>query len=392
MSYESGRPLKILHLASHNVIGAGGAVQMMRLALGLKALGHEVYCAFNIRRGDDPPGLGTFDPLLAAGIPVFSFPMQKLRKYYGMYKLRQFLGHHRFDVVHAHRFRALRFVHTATAGMEIPALLGDRKNSFPIPPSWARIYRSRRVDCLVVNALVIKDLLVQTGGVVPEKVEIIYNGVDLDQFHPGVDGGAVRAQLGIGSDVPLFGMIANFAGKKSHGIFIRAAEEVLREFPDAKFMLVGGGDYTAYQQDLAHRGLGASFIFTGFRKDIPQIIAALDVSVISSAQGEGLTGSIVESMAMAKPVISTAVAGNAEFVKDRETGKLVPPGNAEAMAHAMVYLLRDRKHAEELGRNAYAFVKEKVDNRKRSQRFEMLYRQLLLRKGVCQAWTKRSGQ
>lgn len=376
------RPLKILHVASHNTIRAGGSVQMMRLALGLKDLGHEVTCAFNIRADDPTPGQGTFAPLQQAGIPVYSFPMQKVRKYYGMLRFRKFLAAGRFDVVHAHRFRALRFVATAALGLPISAFVGDRKNSFPVPAAWARLYGSRRVDCIVVNAQVIRELLVATGKVPAGKIEIIYNGVDLDRFHPGVDGSAVRASFGIGRATPLIGMIANFAGKKSHAVFFDAAHDVLREMPEAKFMLVGGGDTTACRRLLADRGSSGSFIFTGFRTDIPEIIAGLDVSVISSGRGEGLTGSIVESMAMAKPVVSTAVAGNAEFVRDRETGMLVPPGDAGAMAQAMLYLLRNSGEAGRMGAQAFEFVRDKVDNRKRSQRFALLYREILQRKGV----------
>jgi len=383
MERETGlKPLKILHLASHNVIKAGGAIQMMRLALGHKELGHQVVCAFNIRRGDRPPGLGTFEPLENAGIPVFSFPMQKIWKYYGMYRFRQFAAQEGFDVIHAHRFRALQFAHSATAGMAAPGLVGDKKNSFPIPKSWAKLYASPRVDCIVVNARLIKNLFAETGIVPPDKVEIIYNGVDLDQFHPGVDGSGVRESLGIDATAPLFGMIANFAGKKSHDIFFSAAIEVLKAAPEAMFLLVGGGDHEAYRKQLIDKGYGKSFVFTGFRSDIPQIIAALDFSVISSKRGEGLTGSIVEAMAMGKPVVSTAVAGNPEFVHDNRTGMLVPPGNADLMANAMLYLLKNRGEAGAMGEQARAFVIDKVDNRKRSQRFEALYRDILSRKGI----------
>ncbi|MCX8045021.1 MAG: glycosyltransferase, partial [Desulfobacterota bacterium] len=313
-------PLNILHVASHDAIRAGGSVQMMRLALGLHERGHRVVCVFN----DRGTITDTFAPLLTAGIPVYRFPMQKLKKYYGMLRFRQFVKGQGFDVIHAHRFRALRFVLAATRGMTIPALVGDRKNSFPIPPSWARLYGSSRVDCIVVNARIIQELLVATGKVPPEKIALIYNGVDLDQFHPGVDGSAVRKELGIGTDTPLVGMIANFAGKKSHSVFFDAALRVLQVMPETHFLLVGGGDSEPWQRRLATQGRAGHFTFTGFRTDVPQIIASLQVSVISSAAGEGLTGSIVESMAMAKPVVSTAIAGNAEFVRDRETGMLVP--------------------------------------------------------------------
>jgi glycosyltransferase involved in cell wall biosynthesis len=88
-------------------------------------------------------------------------------------------------------------------------------------------------------------------------------------------------------------------------------------------------------------------------------------------------------MAMAKPVVSTAVAGNAEFIRDRATGMLVPPGDARAMAQAMLYLVRNPGEAAEMGRRACDFVRDKVDNRKRSERFALLYREILRRKGVC---------
>jgi glycosyltransferase involved in cell wall biosynthesis len=377
------RPLKILHVASHNEIRAGGSVQMMRLALGLKELGHDVSCAFNIRRGDTTPGLGTFGPLQEAGIPIASFPMQHFRKYIGMWRFKKFVAEQKFDVIHCHRFRALHFVCRATRGMQLPALLGDKKNSFAIPDNWARVYGSPQVDCIVVNALLIKQLLAETGQVSPDKVELLYNGVDLDRFHPGVDGNAVRQEFGIGPTTPVLGMIANFAGKKSHDILFEAALKVIEKFPQARFLIVGGGDSQRYQKELTRHGFGANFIFTGFRSDIPQIVAALDVSVISSSRGEGLTGSVVEAMAMAKPVVSTAVAGNPEFVRNRDTGMLVEPGDAQAMAEAMLFLLDNPDEAAAMGRRAFDFAKDKVDNRKRSQRFVDLYRSLMQRKGLA---------
>lgn len=374
--------LKILHVASHNEISAGGSIQMMRLAIGLKQLGHDVSCAFNIRRSDKTPGLGTFGPLQEAGIPIASFPMQRLWKYIGLWQFKKFIVEQKFDVVHCHRFRALNFVCRATRGMQLPALLGDKKNSFDIPESWASVYGSPQVDCIVVNAQLIKEMLVDTGRISPEKIEIIYNGVDLDRFHPGVDGNAVRQEFGIGPTMPVLGMIANFAGKKSHDILFQAAVKVIEKFQQARFLLVGGGDWQRYYKELSRHGFGSNFIFTGFRSDIPQIIAALDVSVISSKRGEGLTGSVVEAMAMAKPVVSTAVAGNPEFVHDRETGMLAEPGNVQAMADAMLYLLDNPDEARAMGRRGFAFAKDKIDNRRRSGHFADLYRSIMQRKGI----------
>ncbi len=353
---------------------------MMRLALGLKELGHDVCCAFNIKSRDNPPGLGTFDTLLDNGIKIFSFPMQRIKKYQGMIRFRKFLSSGKFDIVHTHRFRALNFVRKASLGMEIPVLLGNKKNSFSIPPAWAKIYGSKKVDSIIVNAQSIKELFIKTKKVDPAKVAIIYNGVDLESFHPGVNGSHVRKSFGIEDSTPFFGMIANFARKKSHDLFLDAAIKVIKEMPDARFLLAGGGDYQSCQNRMIDRGFGGNFIFTGFRTDIPDIIASLDFAVISSKKGEGLTGSLVEAMAMAKPVISTDIAGNSEFVKQMETGLLVPPGDVNMMADAMLFFLRNREKAEKMGGRAYAFVRDKVDNRKRSECFQDLYYKILNRK------------
>ena len=378
------KPLKILHVVSHNKIQAGGSIQMMRLALGLHQMGHEVCCAFNIKGGDNPPGLGTFTPLIDAGINVRSIPMQRINKYYGMISFRNYLTSHRFDIIHAHRFRALNFVCKATFGLKIPALVGNKKNSFEVSRLEAKTYGSKKVDSIVVNAGIIKDLLLKTGRIVPGKVEIIYNGVDLDVFHPGVSGNKVRCSFAIDKNVPVFGMVANFARKKSHDVFFDAALKVIKNMPDVKFFLAGGGDYKKFQSRMTAAGFGDNFIFAGFRTNIPEIIAALDFAVISSAKGEGLTGSLVEAMAMAKPVISTDVAGNSEVVRQMETGLLVPPGDADAMADSMLFYLRSRQEAEKIGRNACSFIRDKVDNKIRSKHFEDMYYSILAEKKAAQ--------
>ena len=104
-----GKRLKILQVASHHFVRAGGSVQMVRLVEGLRQRGHEVVCAFNYKGDEDLPGCGTFTPLIQEGIPVFSFRMQRVQKYLHYLKFRKCIREHHFDVLHAHRFRALKF-------------------------------------------------------------------------------------------------------------------------------------------------------------------------------------------------------------------------------------------------------------------------------------------
>ena len=237
------KKLKILQVASHHLIRAGGSIQMARLARGLKKKGHEVWCVFNFKGTEAVPGLGSFEPLIKEGIPIHSFRMQRLPKYLHYLRFRRFVQEHCFDVIHAHRFRALQFVLHSTAGMKMPVLIGNKKNSFSLDHKMIKGYSSQRVDAIIVNARVIKDILVNEAGVKEDKIAIVYNGVDIDRFHPGVSGSGVRSEYGLNGDVPVVGMIANFTRKKSHHIFFEAALGVLEKRPEVKFLLVGHGDY-----------------------------------------------------------------------------------------------------------------------------------------------------
>jgi len=374
------KKLKILQVASHHLIRAGGAVQMSRLATGLKKKGHQVCCAFNWKGNEITPGLGTFTPLIEEKIPIYSFRMQRLPKYLHYLKFRRFVREHGFEVIEAHRFRALKFVLRSTAGMKLPALIGNKKNSYSLDREMVRVYASPRIDRIIVNAKVIKDILMREAGVKQENISIVYNGVERARFHPGVSGNGIRKEFGLSRATPLVGMVANFTSKKTHHIFFEAALGVLKKKPEVKFMLVGHGEYQQYQSLVKARGAAGNFIFTGFRQDIPEIIASLDLSVISSSKGEGLTGSLVESMVMAKPVISTDVAGNTEVVIDRETGLLVPAGSEQKLEEAMLFMLTHPDQAKVMGLRGYEFIKDKVSNDQRIARIEEIYYQVLQEK------------
>jgi glycosyltransferase involved in cell wall biosynthesis len=379
---ELVRTLNILHVASHDALMAGGAVQMARLASGLQERGHKVTCVFNLK--SHRPGGDGFESLTRNGIEIHRFRMQHLRKYLEYLRFRHFVKSENFDIIHAHRVRALQFVLRSLTGLAAPPVVGDRKNSFPIVGRARRCFTSDKVCKIVVNAGLIRELLVG-AGVPGEKVEIIYNGIELDRFHPDVAGNGVRRELGLEEEMPVIGVIANFARKKAHGVFFEAAREVAEKRPDVRFLMVGGGSFEKHEQQLSRWEIRDRFIFTGFRRDMPEVIASLTFSVISSTGGEGLTGSLVESMAMGKPVISTAVAGNPEVIVNGETGLLVRPGDAKELARAMLFYLDDPEKAEAIGRRGYVSVRDKVDNRLRVDRMETLYKGVLGERGVIAA-------
>src|SRR5207244_2069835 len=117
---------------------------------------------------------------------------------------------------------------------------------------------------------------------------------------------------------------------KGHHLFLRAAAEVLKEFPETRFVCVGKGRSRAEFEELcAHLGIAANVILTGFRTDVPDVVALFDIFCLTPISGESLGTSILEAFCMEKPVIATQVGGTGESVREGQTGFLIKPGPQE---------------------------------------------------------------
>ena len=197
--------------------------------------------------------------------------------------------------------------------------------------------------------------LTETLGYPPEKVRIIHNGVDAARFAPRACGGrdrALAAEFGVGLDEPLVGIVAVLRPEKDHATFLRAARLVLDREPRARFLVVGRGPLQGELQALADElGLADRVIFAGARNDVPEILALLDVFVLSSYT-EAAPMAILEAMAAGRPAVCTAVGGVPEMVDDGVTGFLVPPREPAVLADRLVRLVRDPELARGMGRAA----------------------------------------
>jgi glycosyltransferase involved in cell wall biosynthesis len=286
------------------------------------------------------------------------------------------------DVVHVHRERALGFVLRALPPGPPPfALVGHRGNSNPLSARHRALLADPRVDVVVAVAREVRDILVE-GGLAPERVRVIYGSVDTEAFRPGLDGARLRRDVGVEASAPLVGLLANLDGKKDHGTFLAAAARVRRERPETRFVLVGGGDEEPFRRRAAELGLGEVIRFAGFREDAAACLAAFDVSVNCSDRGEGLTGAVRESLAMARPVVCTRVGGNAELVEDGRTGRLVEPGDPEALAEAILWTLAHPGEAAVLAARGRETVLREMRPEVRQARLEGLYREILARKAA----------
>ena len=193
----------------------------------------------------------------------------------------------------------------------------------------------------------------------PDKIRIIPNGVDTARFQSGGDRSALRG-LGIGESDKVVGILAALRPEKDHATFLRAARLVADRVPQAKFLIVGEGRMRPEIEGLIGRyGLGDRVVMTGARSDVPELLRAMDVFVLSSFSVECFPNALLEAMAAGRPAVCTAVGGVPEILEESVTGFLVPPHDPEALADRLVRILSDPALAERMGRAARARVESR---------------------------------
>lgn len=217
----------------------------------------------------------------------------------------------------------------------------------------------------------------------PDRTIIIHNGVDLAEFTPEGDTTQLRSALGTSPGVPLVGIVGRVWPWKGQADFLRAAALVARAHPDACFLVVGDAvfatdhDYLGELRALA-AGLGIDerVHFTGYRTDVPRIMAALDL-VVHCSRAEPFGRVLIEAMAAGRPVVAYADGGVPEIVVDGTTGLLAPPGDVAALAQAIDRLLHDRQLRERMGRAGRARVVSRFDARAVARAVEAVYAEIL---------------
>lgn len=259
-----------------------------------------------------------------------------------------------------------------------------------------------------------------------DKIRIVHNGIDVAGYAPNEASRRVRAEFAPGGEL-LIGTAGQLVPEKGIETFLEAAALALSHtsaFPKTnealsvgrppeadtlpafaasghyggdtrvsrpnspvvpaekpvRFLVIGRGtdDYVAFLKKKAvDLGIGDSVIFTGFRRDMPQIMAALDIFVLATKAAEGLSRSILEAMACAVPVVATNIGGNPELVVDRETGILVPADNAQAMASEIVKLIGTEGQRRPMGTRGRVRVKTDFNLTSNVGSVERIYEELL---------------
>jgi len=305
-------------------------------------------------------------------------------------KLAGFLDEQRIEVFHAQGFYPNVFGVPAARFARVPVViasirdLGDRRSRMQ---QLAQRVACSLADAVVVNAEVVQRQLVGEGWPA-KKIRVIHNGVELSRFSSSMrdraaSDAAARRALHL-PEGPLVVVVSRLGPAKGIEPFIDAAALVAARLPNARFAIVGDAEpseagkvYRAALEARARRsGLGDRLVFTGFRLDIPQLLAQASVAVIPSLS-EATSNALLESMASGASVVATNVGGNPDVVEDGLSGLLVPPANPDALARSIHRLLEWPEEAARLGEAGRELVHRRFSMEQMVRSTEQLYLDLL---------------
>jgi glycosyltransferase involved in cell wall biosynthesis len=230
----------------------------------------------------------------------------------------------------------------------------------PEPPITARqgialCLKDRLVDRVVVGAVENREAFARLTGRNPAKVSVIHTGIELERFQPGDGRAELRASLGYAPDELVVGTLSRLSDtRKGVADFLAMAARVASGCAAARFLIVGEGVLRpALERQAEELGIRDRVTFAGWRTDVTAVLAGMDVFVMPSLFEGGPT-TVLEAMAMAKPVVATCVGMVPEVIVDSATGLIVPPGDPEALAEAVGRLLDDEPLRREMGQRARA--------------------------------------
>jgi glycosyltransferase involved in cell wall biosynthesis len=257
------------------------------------------------------------------------------------WRLRRLMQTDAVDLVHTHSSIDAWVAGFAAKSLHLP-VVRSRHVSIPVKRRRNFVYNAL-CDRIISSGEAIREVLI-TAGVEAEKIVAIPAGVDTSRFYPAVSGAPVRLEFGLNG--PVIGTVAMFRRSKGHHVLLQAIPKILRNEPDAIFLWVGDGvGRAALQQEVAEAGVQAKVHMAGFREDVPACLAAMDVVVLPSIKSDGVPQVILQALAMRKPVVASAVGGIPEVIQHRHTGVLVPPNDPDALADAVVQMVRDAELA-----------------------------------------------
>ncbi|MBZ0159109.1 glycosyltransferase family 4 protein [Candidatus Methylomirabilis sp.] len=386
--------IRVVRVVARLSIG-GPTIHVMGLNAGLDP----TRFAQSLATGLENPGEGSMlAEALARGVKPIVVPeivaeaSLKPRDITALLKLYRLIRQERPHIVHTHTAKAGFLGRLAARLAGVPVIIhtyhGHILHGYygPLTTGLLRTMErmlARITHCIIAVSEQVKGDLIAYGVAPSGKIRVIPLGLELDPFLGcAVYKGEFRRELDLDDNARLVGIVGRIVPIKNHRLFLQAAALVIASEPAARFVIVGDGALRLEMEQQARAlGIADRVLFTGWRRDLPRIYADLDVLTVSS-NNEGTPVSVIEAMAAGCPVVATRVGGLPDLITDGETGFLVPPSDAQALAAAILRVLRDPETAGRMGRTARASVQQRFTMKRLISDMEQLYIQILTDKGV----------
>jgi glycosyltransferase involved in cell wall biosynthesis len=356
--------MKIVQLDSH-FPWRGGEQQVMYLSQALQAHGVDnvIMCQ---------PHSVLYQRACKAGLPTMALRMRHELDVVAAWRLGRYLRRHRVDILHMHTPHAHTIGLLASAlAPRVRKVVSRRVDFAPLRSWFSRCkYAFPGVHYVAVSEAVHRVLL--QSGIAPQRVQTVYSGVDMRRFAH-----VTPAPPLFPAGTRLLGTVGHLAGHKGHRYLLEATKYLLQSEPHVGVVIAGTGALrAALEAQAAALGIADRVCFTGFREDILALIQGFEIFVFPSYL-EGLGTSILDAMALRKPVVATRVGGIPEVVEDGVTGLLVPPRDPTALAQALLYLLRHPEQGQKFGEAGRSRVEQHFTAARMAMHTMHIYQQLM---------------
>jgi len=332
--------MKILHVETGRQL-YGGPQQVIYLMAALQERGH--HCTLVC-----PPGSGIDSAAREQGIPVRGLFCAGDLDLPFAYRLTQYIGESKPDIVHCHSRRGADVLGGLAASFaDVPAVVSRRVDNTEMRIIAALRYRSFSKVIAISEA--IADVL-RDRGVEDDRIEVIRSAVDSARFAQKPDCGAFRREFGIDDDTFIMAVAGQLIPRKGHGYLLEAIANLRRRHSSLRLIIFGEGYLNNQLRAQAESlGLGDCVQFAGFREDLDDFVGCIDLFV-HPALAEGLGVATLKAQAAGVAVVGFAAGGLAEAVEDGETGILVRPENVGELADAIEALIGDEQRRQKMGR------------------------------------------
>jgi len=332
----SSRPLTIMQVASCFTSWGGMELHLLNLSDQLRARGHRVIVAAQ-------PNGWVLPRAQAMGLETLEATVRRQQDWRDFGRYQAFLRREKVDIIHTHTNWDAVVPAVAARLAGVPVALMTWHLPFP--------FKDRRGGDLMMS-LLYKRMIAISGsvrdrhiehGISPHKIEVIHHGTDTVGFRAvTLDAASVRTGLGLPPDVVAVGIVGRVSPEKGHSDLLEALRLLACTHSRLHAVVVGDGvDAPRLRQEAVEKGIADRVIFTGFRDDVNNVIAALDMVAVPSIWHEPCSAVIQQAMALSKPVIGSRMGGTPEMIVEGRTGLLVPASDPAALAEAIAKLASD---------------------------------------------------